>query len=263
MTWREVAERCYQRRYHAFDVTVGVVVGAADTVVIDTRASVAQGVELRHDLGELGVRNPTVVNTHGHFDHCFGNAVFAGPRWGHVSLPGYLRRTARAALAEEFPEWAAAVAGDVLAPPDRHVRDRARIDLGDRLVELRYFGRGHTGGDIVAWVPDAGCAFVGDLLEESGPPSYGPDSFPLRCPVTVAALLEAVDGVLVPGHGAAVDRAFAVAQHERISLVARLVRECFAAGLGVAEALGAGGWPFPPESLANAVRRGYRELGRR
>jgi glyoxylase-like metal-dependent hydrolase (beta-lactamase superfamily II) len=260
MTWHEVAERCFQRRYSDFDVTVGVVLGATSAVVIDTRASVAQGVRLRDDLRELGVDEPIVVNTHGHFDHCFGNAAFTGPRWGHSSLPGYLAGTARAMLAAEFPEWARQVATDVLLAPDRHVRDRAEIDLGDRVVELRHFGRGHTEGDVVARVPDAGCAFTGDLVEQSGPPAYGPDSFPLSWPGTLAALLDSGDGVLVPGHGAPVGPGFAAAQHEEISLVARLVRESHEAGLGVEDALAAGGWPYPPELLRDAVERGYREL---
>lgn len=258
MTWYEVAERCFQRRYSDFDVTVGAVLGAAGSVVIDTRASVAQGAGLRDDLRELGAGDPIVVNTHGHFDHCFGNAAFTGPRWGHVSLPGYLAGTARALLAEEFPEWARQVAGDAVPAPDRHVRDRAEIDLGDRVVELRHFGRGHTCGDVV--VRAGGCAFAGDLVEQSGPPAYGADSFPLSWPGTLAAFLDAGAGVLVPGHGAPVGRAFAATQHEEIALVARLVRERHDAGLSVADALAAGGWPYPVELLRHAVRRGYEEL---
>lgn len=263
MTWHEIAERCFQRRYSDFDVTVGVVVGATDAVVIDTRASVAQGVRLREDLRQLGVDNPIVVNTHGHFDHCFGNAAFTGVRWGHASLPGYLAETARPMLAREFPEWAEKVETDLLLAPDRLVNDRAELDLGDRVVELRYFGRGHTEGDLVVWAPDARCAFTGDLIEQSGPPSYGADSFPLEWPAALAALLRTVDGVLVPGHGAPVDSGFATRQREEIDLVARRVRETYAAGLDVEEALASGGWPYPAEALREAVRRGHDDLAQR
>ncbi len=45
--------------------------------------------------------------------------------------------------------------------------DRLTIDLGgDRGdLELRYLGRGHTEGDIVAWLPRHGILFGGDLVE--------------------------------------------------------------------------------------------------
>jgi glyoxylase-like metal-dependent hydrolase (beta-lactamase superfamily II) len=37
--------------------------------------------------------------------------------------------------------------------------------LGKREVKLMQLGSGHTSGDIVAWVPDAGVMFSGDLIE--------------------------------------------------------------------------------------------------
>ena len=37
--------------------------------------------------------------------------------------------------------------------------------LGKREVKLMQLGAGHTSGDIVAWVPDAGVMFTGDLIE--------------------------------------------------------------------------------------------------
>ena len=70
--------------------------------------------------------------------------------------------------------------------PDRaadHTFSSVRsIDLGDRVVELVHPGRGHTGGDLVVRVPDADVLLAGDLVEESAPPSYGPDCFPLDWP---------------------------------------------------------------------------------
>ena len=54
-----------------------------------------------------------------------------------------------------------------LTYPDLTFSDRAVIDLGgDRgdLV-LEYCGRGHTAGDIVAWLPEQRILFAGDLVE--------------------------------------------------------------------------------------------------
>ncbi|WP_118133552.1 MBL fold metallo-hydrolase [Oceanicella sp. SM1341] len=43
--------------------------------------------------------------------------------------------------------------------------DRMTVYLGKRKVELMKLGRAHTAGDIVAWVPDAGVMFTGDIVE--------------------------------------------------------------------------------------------------
>jgi glyoxylase-like metal-dependent hydrolase (beta-lactamase superfamily II) len=47
------------------------------------------------------------------------------------------------------------------------------IDLGNRIVELKHLGAGHTRGDIVAWVPDCKALFSGDLLEYGATPYCG------------------------------------------------------------------------------------------
>ena len=39
------------------------------------------------------------------------------------------------------------------------------IWLGKREVRIMHIGRGHTAGDIIAWVPDANVVFSGDLVE--------------------------------------------------------------------------------------------------
>ena len=39
------------------------------------------------------------------------------------------------------------------------------IHMGKRRVDLMHLGRAHTAGDIVAWVPDAGVMFTGDIVE--------------------------------------------------------------------------------------------------
>lgn len=39
------------------------------------------------------------------------------------------------------------------------------VYLGERKVELMHLGRAHTAGDIVAWVPDEGVMFTGDIVE--------------------------------------------------------------------------------------------------
>lgn len=264
MSWEEVADRCFRRRYGGFDVNVGVVVGRLGAVLIDTRACVPEGLELREQLRELGVSEPVaVVNTHGHFDHCFGNAAFEGPFWGHAALPGYLERDAWITLSQDDPDWAERVEGTPVTAPTRLVRDTGLIDLGDRLVELHHLGRGHTDHDLVVRVSDCGVLFAGDLLEESGPPCYGTDSFPLDWPITLTRLLELRPEAIVPGHGDPVGRGFAREQRDAIAAVAHGIRESFDAGLDPVKALQAGSWPYDPAVLLHAVRRGHDQLAAR
>jgi glyoxylase-like metal-dependent hydrolase (beta-lactamase superfamily II) len=44
-------------------------------------------------------------------------------------------------------------------------KHRMTINMGKRRVELMHLGRAHTAGDIVAWVPDEGVMFTGDIVE--------------------------------------------------------------------------------------------------
>ena len=47
------------------------------------------------------------------------------------------------------------------------------IDLGNRLVELQFLGRGHTSGDLVVWLPEERICFAGDLVEAHGRALHG------------------------------------------------------------------------------------------
>ncbi|HEX9992797.1 MAG TPA: MBL fold metallo-hydrolase [Acidimicrobiales bacterium] len=248
-------------------------VGADGVLVVDTRGSHRQADELRHHLRELG-DGPVrwVVNTHGHFDHCFGNARFRPPLadadlWGHEAIVPYLAanaETARQAMIDANPAHADELAEVVVTPPDHLVGDVASLDLGDRVVRLHHVGRGHTDNDLVLVVPDAGVVFAGDLVEESAPPAYGDDAFPLEWPATALRVFDLVgdSDTVVPGHGDVVDRAFAIEQRAGLVDVAQVVRELHDAGVPVDRAVdeGAGRWPWPPAALTHAVRRGYAQL---
>jgi glyoxylase-like metal-dependent hydrolase (beta-lactamase superfamily II) len=267
--WQEVGDGCYRRRYERYDVNVGVVRGSEGLLLFDTRGSPVQGEELRHELTELDARAVQhVVNSHWHFDHVLGNQCFTGAwRWGHPGLNEMFERHREVALswARAYePELDRELAGLELTLPNRAVPDHAVIDLGDRVVELVHHGRGHTGHDIVAHARAAGVVFAGDLLEESAPPSYGDDCFPVAWPNAVVALLEATttETTIVPGHGDVMTIPEARAQADAIKAVADAIRALHAAGEPAAHALDAAAnqWPFAPAVLAGAIQRGYDEL---
>jgi glyoxylase-like metal-dependent hydrolase (beta-lactamase superfamily II) len=261
--WAEVADRVYVRRYdkwlgEPFDQNVGMVIGSAGAVVIDTRASHLLADELQAEMRDL-TRAPAaaVVNTHHHWDHTFGNARFVpAPIWGHRRCAERVLEDGdamRRRVIEQAPEAAGQLDGVVLTPPNQVFEENALIDLGDRQLQLTYLGRGHTDNDIVIVVPDAGVLFAGDLVENDAPPGYG-DAFPAAWAATVTKqLLPLVRQVVVPGHGSVCDRGFAVAQAADLQAMAALGAQVAAGQLDEDEATRLA--PFPASTATTAIRR--------
>lgn len=260
--WQEIGDRVWVRRYAPLDQTIGVIGGASGLVVVDTRASHRLADELRDDLRQLPGDVVAVVNTHGHWDHVFGNARFrATPIWGHLRCAAMILEHGeeqRARLLEAYPAEVSDQFREVeLVPPTDLFEEAATLDLGDRQVELRYLGRGHTDNDIVVLVPDASVLFAGDLLENAPAPGFG-DSFPIAWAATGSALLDLVEGVVAPGHGDAFDRAFAERQVAELGALADLAREVADGVIGRDEAVRRS--PFPAEPTTEGLDRAAREL---
>ncbi len=256
MGWVEVGDRVFVRRYTFYDQNIGVVLGRDEALVIDTRSTHVQGREILDDLRELTTDPVTVVvDTHGHFDHAFGNHVFRPATiWGHERCVTFLERTAevrRARVAADQPAIAADIAEVVVDPPDRTFAETAHVEVGGRRVELRHLGRGHTDHDIVISVPGTGVLFAGDLLENGAVPWFG-DGYPLDWPETALRVAELATAVVVPGHGDHAGRAFAEDQASAILALAELARGIHRGELTVDDAVAR--TPFP-EHAAEDIRR--------
>jgi glyoxylase-like metal-dependent hydrolase (beta-lactamase superfamily II) len=205
-----------------------------------------------------------VVNTHHHWDHSFGNAVFRPvPIWGHERCAERMRdegTLTRDKLGLGYPteaEWFGEVE---IVPPDRTFDVSADLDCGSRRIGLRYLGLAHTDNDIVVVVDDGDVVFAGDLVEQAAPPFFG-DGYPLEWPAVCERLLDLIRGAVVPGHGAVVDRAFVEEQASEVAEVAYLAAERHAAGMPAADAARAGG-PFGAPTLADAFGRAWEHLDR-
>ena len=278
--WREIADRVFIRRYAFFDQTIGAVLGRERVLVIDTRSTLVQARELLDDLRHVSRLPHVVLNTHAHFDHVLGNAAFRPCEiWGEDGCARFMRDLGlarRAGVAAEMPEIADELLASPVDPPDRAFARETTLDLGDRRVDLRFLGRGHTDHDVVALVPDAGVVFAGDLVEEGAPPSFG-DAFPLEWPATLGHLLDAAgEGQVVPGHGEVVDRDFVAGQLGEIAFLAEMARrhwpELHAASHDpagqapedlVADAARHLGWPAGPirEALSRGIAQAAGRLG--
>jgi len=80
--------------------------------------------------------------------------------------------------------------------------DQMSVWLGKREVRIMHIGRGHTAGDVVAFVPDADVVFSGDLVEYHSA-CYCGDAHFTDWPATLDRLAEFSAKALVPGRGAA------------------------------------------------------------
>lgn len=273
----EVADRVWVARYEWMDVNCVLVGGQRGLVAVDTHSSGAAARHVLDDVRALGAGDVVaVVNTHEHFDHTFGNAAF---RAGYGAVPIHAHETAaertvpagerikRAYADSDDPHRDEVLATDIV-PADHTFSSVRVLDLGDRLLELLHPGRGHTGGDLVVRVPDADVLLAGDLVEESptgaAVPGLGGDCYPLDWPLSLDLVLGLLTDstVVVPGHGAPVDREFVTDQRADLGVLAETIRDLAGRGVPVGQALAAGEWPYPAERVVDAVCRGYEQLPR-
>ncbi|RKN50606.1 MBL fold metallo-hydrolase [Micromonospora endolithica] len=266
----EVADRVHVYREPLLRVNVTLVVGDGAALLVDTLSTAGQATALAAAARAVTPHPLTLVNTHHHFDHCFGNATLAAdpprPVYAHERAasalrerPDRLRREAYEEMRDEHPALAGELAETTLFAPTHTVHTETVLDVGGRRVVLRHPGRGHTDADLVVHVPDADVLVAGDLVEQSGPPAFE-ESYPLQWPDTVADLLRTLTptSVVVPGHGEVVDAEFVRAQHAQLAELAWLIRAAHTGGAPpervAAEA------PFGARPALHAARRGYAEL---
>ena len=84
-------------------------------------------------------------------------------------------------------------------PPNVTFTDRLSIFRGSREIQLFHPGRGHTGGDVLVYLPKERVLFTGDLLYPWAP--YLGDAFADEFPDTLEHLKELDIAVIAGGHG--------------------------------------------------------------
>lgn len=268
----EVGDRVWVARYEWADANVTAIAGDRGLVVVDTHGSTAAGRTVLDDLRHLDAGPVTaVVNTHWHWDHTFGNAAF---REEDPEVPIHAHEDAARMLAEkgEYMKGRFAesddphrdeVAATELVLPDHLFSSTRSLDLGDRLVELVFPGRGHTDGDLVVRVPDVDVVLGGDLVEESARPWIGLDSWPLEWHLSLDVMLSLVTTAttVVPGHGVPVQRGFVETQRDELAVIGETVRRLAGSGVPLERAAAEGDWPWETDDrIENACRRGYEQL---
>jgi cyclase len=144
----------------------GFVVGDDSVAVIDTFENEAAAKALLaqiHSLTHLPIK--FVVNTHYHLDHVAGNRVFAqhgAVVVGHHSVRAWIHTENLKFFGEKIKPEEKAMVENLLAPEVTYDTG-VTLFLGSRRIEVTYM-QGHTGGDSVVSIPDAGVVFCGDLF---------------------------------------------------------------------------------------------------
>ncbi len=190
------------------DPNSGVVIGDESVLVFDAQATPKQARRVIDCIRRVTDKPIThLVLSHYHAVRVMGASAY-GAREIVSSLGTYGLIVERGQQDFEsevgrFPrlfEDVASVPG--LTWPTMAFEKKLVLWLGRRRVELLFLGRGHTAGDIVAWMPEEKVVFAGDLVEYGATPYTG-DAHLRDWPKTLDALAGLGAEKLVPGRGAA------------------------------------------------------------
>lgn len=242
----------------------GFVTGGGRTLLVDTAATERRALALRAAVEAAGAPLPrTVVNTHHHGDHTYGNGVFAP---GALILGHDNARSEQLAAGHQLEMiWPATDFGAIdITAPDLTYSDRMTLHVGETEVQVIHPGVAHTTGDSVVWLPRQRIVFTGDLVFAQGTPFLAMGS--LAGSLRALELLRSLGAeTVVPGHGPLTDPGAYEATERYLRYVAELAREGRAKGqtpLEVARQADLGefaAWRESERLVAN-LHRAYAEL---
>ena len=153
------------------DPNTGVIIGDDSVMIVDAQATprlAAKVVEKIRTVTDKPIKY--VVLSHYHAVRVLGASAYDAEQI-------IASEKCRAMVAErgqedwdsEFERFPRLFQGHESIPgltwPTMTFTQKMTVYLGKRRVDLMHLGRAHTAGDIVAWVPDEGVMFTGDIVE--------------------------------------------------------------------------------------------------
>jgi cyclase len=88
-----------------------------------------------------------------------------------------------------------------LTLPTLTFEDRLTLRRGNRVIEIRHLGRGHTAGDIIVHLPQEGIVVTGDLVVWPVPLVGGDQSYVGDWSATLEKVRALKPAIIIPGHG--------------------------------------------------------------
>jgi glyoxylase-like metal-dependent hydrolase (beta-lactamase superfamily II) len=243
----------------------GAVLGSSGVLLIDTtsteRRNRAMMGAIDERAGGLPVR--VAVNTHHHGDHTYGNWLLpAGtPIVAHHRCREELLRSGLVAQVL-FPNTDYGTVE--LHPPTLTFDKTVTLHVDQTRVELVFVGPAHTVGDVIAWLPDQGVVFTGDVVFHGGHPFLAEGCL-ANYPAALLGIRALGARVLVPGHGPLASPEALDGLLDYAEWLTTLARDGFAAGQEPLEAarradLGRFATWSEPERLVGNLARAYSEL---
>jgi len=233
----------------------GLVVDGEASLLVDTLFDEHLTGEMLNTMKDAtgigGSEVTTLVNTHANGDHCYGNGLCtqaeiiasqASAREMDEVPPEMLAQFIAAApdmgdLGDYFLHCFGAFDfnGIHMRKPTRTFSGEIDIPVGDRTVRLIEVGPAHTGGDVLAWVPDEQVIYTGDILFIDGTPIMwaGPVSNWIRA---CNRIIELAPAAIVPGHGPLTDTAGVRAMRDYLVYIDAEARKRYDAGMSPRDA---------------------------
>jgi cyclase len=180
----------------------GFLVGARGVVSVDACSTVRRTRAYLDAIGRVTPRPVrTLINTHHHGDHTFGNFLFDGA----TIVAHEATRTGVLQWGQPIDEpiWNKVDWGDVVVePPFLTYTEGVTVWVDDLRCEVRHTGTpGHTTNDSIVWLPDRKVLFCGDLLFNGGTPFLLQGSITGAIAVLTDVLKPLGATTIVPGHG--------------------------------------------------------------
>ncbi len=140
----------------------GMYIGENEVLIIDSKMDKASVEGIFAAIKKITEKPVTIlVNTHSDGDHVNGNQYF--PEEVTIVAHENCRNEFLLPQRNGSPSvWAGA--DKMRFVPEITFNDKMKIHLGNKTVELHYFGVGHTTGDIVVYFPEEKTAFIGDQV---------------------------------------------------------------------------------------------------
>lgn len=244
----------------------GFVVGRQAVVAVDTCATERRTRAYRDAIAAVTPQPVrTLVNTHHHGDHTFGNSRFPG-----ATIVGHER--CRAEVLAFGPPVNRGIWTDVewghfeMAPPFLTYTDGITLWADDLRCDVRHVGTpAHTTNDSIIHLPDRSVLFAGDLLFKGGTPFVlmGSVSGAIEVLEKVVRPLEAQ--TIVAGHGPVCGPEVIDETLRYLHFVETVAREGKEAGLTPLETaretdLGEFGDLLDAERIVGNLHRAYAEL---